>query len=69
MTAADPPVGDNQVLGRISFILRNGRCIEPSRTLSLQDRMSANLARRSEIAARIIVGIHNLRQTTPNQTT
>jgi hypothetical protein len=69
MTAADPPVGDNQVLGRISFILRNGRCIEPSRTLSLQDRMVANLARRSEIAARIIVGIHNLRQTTPNQTT
>ena len=69
MTSADPPVGDNQVLGRISFILRKGRCIEPSRTLSLPNRMVAKLARRSEMAARIIVGIHNLRQTTPNQTT
>lgn len=69
MTAPDPPVGDNQVLGRISFILRNGRCIEPSRTLSLSDRMVANLAQRSGIAARIIVGIHNLRQTAASQST
>lgn len=67
MTALDPPVADNQMLGRISFILRNGKCVEPSRTLSLPDRMVANLARRSEIAARIIVGIHNLRQTAPSR--
>lgn len=68
MSAADPPVGDKQVLGRISFILRNGRCIEPCKTLSVSDRVVANLMRRSDIATRIIVGIHNLRQNAPSET-
>jgi signal peptidase I len=68
MRTPDPPVGGAQVLGRISYILRNGRCIEPQRTLSLPDRVVANFAQRSGIA-RIIVGIHNLRQNVPSQTT
>jgi len=63
MTAADPPVSGDELLGKVSFILRNGRRVKPSRSLRFSGRAIAALARNSQIAARVAVGVHNMRQT------
>jgi hypothetical protein len=63
MTAADSPVSGDELLGKVSFILRNGRCIAPSRSLDFSERAVAALVRSSKIAARVVVGVHNMRQT------
>ena len=62
MPAADPPVADREVLGKVIFILRNGRCVEPPKTLRVPQRAVAALVRRSELAARIVVGVNGMRQ-------
>jgi signal peptidase len=63
MPHADPPVSEGELLGRVSFVVRNGKLIEPSRHPRLAGRAVAAMARRSKIAARVIVGLHGLRQT------
>jgi hypothetical protein len=63
VSRADAPVSSSELLGKVSFILRNGRCIEPSRSLHFSERAIAALARNSEIAARVVVGVHSMRQT------
>ncbi len=62
MRAPDPRVDEKKLLGKVSFILRNGRCIEPRKTLRVSERAVAALVQRSEIAARVVMGVHNLRQ-------
>jgi hypothetical protein len=62
MPQPDPPVSDQQLLGKVSYIMRNGRRIKPNRTLRVGERAIAALVRRSEIAARVVVGVHGLRQ-------
>jgi|SRR5579863_3356567 len=66
MPAEDAPVSDNELLGRISFIGRNGRLIEPSRSRGFSQRAIAALVRSSEIAARVVVGVHGMRPTSQN---
>jgi len=68
MPAPDAPVPESDLLGRVSFILRNGKCIEPSRTPRFSERAVAAVARRSDFAARIVVGLHGLRQSSFAQT-
>ena len=63
MPHPDPPVSEQDVLGRVAFILRDGKCVEPMRTLRLPERALAALLRRSTFAARVVVGVHGLRQT------
>jgi signal peptidase I len=63
MPAPDPMVCKNELLGRVSFIMRNGRCIAPNRSLGFSERAIATLVRRSEFAARVFVGVHGMRQT------
>jgi hypothetical protein len=63
MSVADPPVSGDELLGKVSFILRNGRSIEPSRSRHFSERAIAALVRHSEIAARVVVGVHNMRPT------
>jgi len=58
MTQADPAVSEDQVLGRVACIVRDGKCIEPSKSLSLSQRAVAGVARSSGLGARVIVGIH-----------
>lgn len=58
MAQADPAVTDDQVLGRVAYIVRDGKCIEPSKSLSLSQRAVAGVARSSGLGARVIVGIH-----------
>lgn len=62
MPAPDPPVSEADPLGRVGFILRNGKCIEPSRRRSLSQRAVAALVQRSTFAARVVVGVHGMLQ-------
>jgi signal peptidase I len=62
MPASDPPVSESDLLGRVSFILRNGKCIEPSRSLRFSERAVAGLVQHSTFAARVVVGVHGLRK-------
>ena len=59
----DLPVSEHDLLGRVAFIQRNGRCIEPCRRPRISERAVAALVRNSDIAARVVVGVHGLRQT------
>jgi signal peptidase len=67
MPAPDPAVQGSDLLGRVSFILRNGKCIEPRPGLRFPERVVAALVRRSTFAARVVVGIQGLRQTSEMQ--
>lgn len=60
MPAADYPLAEDELLGKVSVIVRNGRCIAPSRSLRFSERTVAALVRSSEIAARVVVGVHGL---------
>jgi hypothetical protein len=62
MRSPDPRVAPNKLLGKVSFILRNGRCIEPRRTMRVSERAVAALVQRSEIAARAVMSVHSLLQ-------
>ena len=62
MRSPDPRVAPNKLLGKVSFILRNGRCIEPRPTMRVSERAVAALVQRSEIAARAVMSVHSLLQ-------
>jgi len=68
MPTPDLPLAEDELLGRVSFILRNGKCIKPSRSLRFSERAVAALVRSSEIAARVVVGVHGMRQISQDQT-
>lgn len=60
MATADAPIKSGEILGKVSFIVRNGRCFEPEKSLRRSERALATLLRRSQTAARVIVGVHGL---------
>ena len=60
MAQPDPAVGEDPLLGRVAYIVRDGKCIEPSKSLSLSQRVVAGVARSSGLGGRVIVGIHGL---------
>jgi len=62
MPGVDSPLSEDELLGRVSLIVRNGKCIEPSRSLRFSERAVAALVRGSEVAARVVVGVHGMRQ-------
>jgi signal peptidase I len=62
MPAPDPPVGESELLGRVSLITRGGKRIQPRRTSRTVARAIAQLVQRSEVAARVILGIYGLLQ-------
>jgi signal peptidase I len=67
MPQPDAPVSANELLGRVTHIERNGKCIEPSKSLRFSERAVAALVRRSDVAARVVVGVHGMRQGSPSQ--
>ena len=67
MPQPDPPTPGHELLGKVAFIARNGKLIEPKKQRIPQRAMSA-LLRRSRLAARVAVGIHNFRQTSQRTT-
>jgi len=58
MTQMDLPVRENEFLGRVSSIVRNGRLVEPRRSLSFGERVVAAMVRRSGTVARVLVGAY-----------
>lgn len=62
MRTSDPVVLADEVLGKIFLIVRNGRHLKPKKSTSSLGRAVAFLFSRSEIAARVIVKIHGMRQ-------
>lgn len=62
MPQADAPLKNAELLGKITFLVRNGRLIVPKRKPSVSERIIAKLVRRSTMAARVVVGIHGMHQ-------
>jgi signal peptidase I len=62
MPNPDPPVSSSQLLGKVSFVVRDGRCLEPARIPGFSMRAVAALVRRSSSAARVVVGVHKIGQ-------
>ena len=62
MPSPDAPISEAELLGRVSRIVRNGRSIEPSRSLRKSESVVAALVRSSQAAARVIVGIRGMQQ-------
>jgi hypothetical protein len=58
----DAPLAAGDVLGKVSFILREGKLIEPSRRLCFSDRAVAAGFRCSSFAARVVVRVHGMLQ-------
>jgi len=63
MPGADPPVLKNDLLGRVSFIQRDGKLIQPARRLRFSQLAIAALMQHSDFAARVLVGFRGLRRT------
>jgi len=57
---SDSAVGENEVLGRVISVDRNGKCIRPSGRWSLAQRAIAIVVRSSDFAARVVVGVHGI---------
>jgi len=60
MPHPDPPVAASELLGKVSRIVRNERCLEPSPKLGVPSRAVAEIVRRSHSAAQIVVGVHGM---------
>lgn len=62
MPRLDPLVLDRDLMGKVLLIQREGRYIRPKSSLSLSSRAVAEAVRRSETAARVIVGARGILQ-------
>ena len=62
MGLPDPPFSDGALMGKVALISRSGRALVPRRSLRISERAVAALVQRSPIAARVVVGVHGLRQ-------
>ena len=62
MRNPDPPVSSSQLLGKVSFVVRDGCCLELAQTPRLSMRAVAAVVRRYSWAARVVVGVHQMGQ-------
>jgi signal peptidase I len=62
MATADAAIRPSDILGKISFIVRDGKCIAAKKRLRRSERALAALLRRSDTAARMVLGVHGLSQ-------
>jgi signal peptidase I len=58
----DRPVLENELLGRVSYLIRAGKLIPVAAELSLVERLTAKIVRRSVPAARALVYLHRMVQ-------
>jgi len=63
MAAPDPPVNESELLGRVSHLTRAGRLIAVRAELSAVERLTAKIVGRSVPAARALVYLHRMIQT------
>ncbi len=62
MPTPDPPVLHAEVLGRVSLIVRNGKRIDARRGPRFSQTAVGAVLRRSIFAARVVVGLQEVRQ-------
>src|ERR1700678_3631948 len=62
LSKPDAPVSSSQLLGKVSFVIRDGRCLELAKTPNFPMRAVAALVRRSPSAGRLVVGVHKMGQ-------
>ena len=62
MSAPDRPVMENELLGRVSYLIRAGKLIAVPAKLSVVERLTAKIVRRSVPAARLLVYLHRMVQ-------
>ena len=62
LSGADPVVTEDELLGRVAAIVRDGKSFKPGETLSASQRALAGLVQSSDFAARVIFGIGSLLQ-------
>jgi signal peptidase I len=62
MPNPDPPVSCSQLLGKVSFVIRDGRCLQPATSPRFPMRAVAALVRRSSSVARVLVEVHQMGQ-------
>ena len=60
LPAPDRPVAKNELLGRVSYLIRAGRLIQVPAKLNLGERLTARIVRRSVPAARALVFLHRM---------
>lgn len=61
MAVPDPAVSEDQLLGRVAYLIRRGKLMKVPADLSGADRLVARTFRRSMLAARAFVGLHQFR--------
>lgn len=69
MPLPDPPVPTDCLLGKVSFIVRDGKLVQPNRNLSLAQKAVAAVAGKSEIAASLMVGVRRKLQASTRRNT
>lgn len=60
LSRRDAPVTHDELLGKVSFIMRKGKRVKPATSLRFPARLVAAIFRRSTFAARVVVGVHGL---------
>ncbi|MFZ0761264.1 MAG: S24/S26 family peptidase [Candidatus Sulfotelmatobacter sp.] len=60
MAAPDRPVAERELLGRVAYLIREGKCIAVPAHLSMAERLIAKILRRSFSAARALVYLHRV---------
>jgi len=65
MPRSDAPVSDRDLLGKVVQIRRNSKCLKPHKSFGRVKRMLGMLVGSSMIAARVVVGVHGMRQPAP----
>jgi signal peptidase I len=60
LPAPDRPVAQDELLGKVSYLIRAGRLIAVPAELNGVKRLTANIVRRSVPAARVLVYLHRM---------
>jgi signal peptidase I len=63
MAAPDRPVAGSDLLGRVAYLIRAGKLVAVPAELSVVERLTAKIVRRSVSAARALVYLHRMVQT------
>ncbi len=58
LSQSDPPVPGAEIVGRVSFIVRDGKSIELAKTARLPERAAAAFFRSSPVVARVVASVH-----------
>lgn len=63
MSVPDCPVAENELLGRVAYVIRSGKNVTLSTELSAPAKVIAKIVRRSFFAARVLVSLHSMVRT------